>query len=73
MINSNYKHCYNCHYRLIDNKVKYGICTFFKKLGKQPKAIPEYIFTKGCDNFESKKFNKIVKLIIDLFDGEIIK
>ena len=65
--------CWNCYYKKGRQMSVFGECTYFTKLGKQPKEIPSDIANKGCQYFlDKEEHNPIVQEILTLFDGEII-
>ena len=58
------KGCFGCMYNL----GRY--CKYFETLGKNKREIPDDIMDKGCKFYE--KEDKIVKQIIEKFDGRFI-
>ena len=66
-------HCFNCTHWAQTNDSEYGDCVWFYEINKQPKAIPEHIFDRGCKYFKDKKTEDLIKHIIEVFDGELIR
>mgnify|MGYP003147769569 CR=1 FL=1 len=58
--------CWNCYYKKERQMLLLGECTYFIKIGQEPKEIPGNIVDKGCKHH----LFPIEHKIIEVFDGK---
>ena len=65
--------CWNCGYKINKQISLFGVCSYFELKKLEPKEIPSNIVDIGCKNWASIKGAYTIKMIIEVFDGEILE